>query len=398
MINTGEYWDILFSDANNYPTFASLGAYADITELVKTVSPELYRITPENLWEGASIDGKVYGVPTLKDSSTTMYAYWDAAVVDKYKLNIEDYSWQGMDANFRKIKAGEGARNYPYITGKSDVSQVWQHYDSITSLLEPIGVRQDDKSHRVVCTLEQSDVIEGLRYMHQWYEDGIINPDANMQDTTPTYRPYFIAQAWPAVAASYATTAGIDKYLPVRIYGPVYSTNSVQGSINCISVNSKYKEESLKLLQLVNTDPVFRDMMAYGIEGEFFHYVTMPDGRKAVHRDRTDWPLVNYQEGNFFIETPEDTVPAGYWDEVRAQNDAAVPSPLLGWTLDITPVENEIINCKNTWAKYSTDIKLGASDPDVMLPQVIAELKSNGMDKIIAETQKQIDEFFAAGY
>jgi putative aldouronate transport system substrate-binding protein len=135
-------------------------------------------------------------------------------------------------------------------------------------------------------------------------------------------------------------------------------------------------------------------MMAYGIEGDHFRYVTMPDGRRAVKRLRNDWPLVNYQEGNYFIETPEDTVPAGYWDEVRHLNETAFPSYILGFNMDLTPVENEVINCRNTWNKYYTDLRIGASDPDKMLPVVIAELKKKGMDKIIAEAQRQIDELF----
>jgi putative aldouronate transport system substrate-binding protein len=217
-----------------------------------------------------------------------------------------------------------------------------------------------------------------------------------MVDIIPQYRPFFVAQAWPAVAISYATTANIEKYVPVLFSGPAYSTGSIQGSINCISVNSKYKKEALKLLQLVNTDPKFRDMMAHGIEGDHFHYVTMDDGRTAVHRDRTGpdaWPLVNYQEGNYFIETPEDTVPAGYWDEVRYLNETAATSPLLGFNMDVTPVETEVINCKNTWAKYYTDLRTGAADPDQTIPLVIAELRRKGMDTIIAEAQRQIDAF-----
>jgi putative aldouronate transport system substrate-binding protein len=394
MINTGEYFDILFSDANTFTNFASLGAFADISDLVKEAVPGLYYGMPEELWRGVSLGGKIYGVPTFKDSATTQFVFWDAALVEKYGLDIDDNTWQGWDANFKKLKEGEGQRFYPYVMSKGEIDSVFINYIELTSLLNPVGVRFDDPKRRVVCTLEQADVLEGFAYMHRWFENGMINPDANMVDTTPRYRPFFSSQAWPAVAASYATSAGIEKYLPSQYFGPLYSTKSIQGSINCISVNSKYKREALKLLELVNSDTSFRDMMAYGIEGDHFHYVTMPDGRKAVHRDRNDWPLINYQGGNYFIETPEDTVPAGYWDEVRYLNETAFPSYILGFTMDLTPVENEVINCRNTWDKYSTDLRTGAANPNKLLPVVISELRKKGMDKIIAEAQRQIDGFF----
>jgi len=391
MINTGEYWDILFSDANSYQSFADLGAYADITEMVKTAAPKLYASIPPQLWEGVELNGVIYGVPTYKDSAATTYGFWDAAIVEKYGLNIDDVSWENMDRNFRKIKAG-GEVRYPYMLSRSENDAIFLDYEVFQ--VPAIGIKAGDKSMKVKCTLEEPDIIRRFHYMYDWYNAGIVNPDANMIDSMPKYRPYFIAQAWPAVAGSYATTAGIERYLPAKIWGPVYSTGSIQGSINCVSVNSKYKEKALSLLELANTDPVFRDMLAYGIEGTHFHYVTMPDdGRRAVHKDRTDWPLVNYQEGNYFIETPEDTVPAGYWDQVRALNESADASPLLGFAMDLTPIETEVINCKNTWAKYYTDLRTGASNPDEILPKLIAELRRKGMDKIISETQRQIDIF-----
>lgn len=390
MINAGEYYDILFTDINSYNRFVALGAFADITDLVQTQAPQLWSYIPDVLWNGVKVKDRIYSVPTYKDSSRTILHFWDHAIVEKYNLNIQDTSWAGLDRSFRAIKAGEGARYYPFILAKSSANSIFDNYDSLAADLQPIGVRLDDQNRRVVNTLEQADVQEAFKYLHEWYEAGIINPDANMQDETPKYRPFFMAQAWPSVAASYATSAGIERYDAVRYLGPSYSTDSIQGSMNAINVNSKYKVEALKLLQLVNTDKKFRDMVAYGVEGKHFSYV---NGGTAVHRIRTDWPLVNYQEGSFFIETPEDTVPAGYWDEVRQLNESAVPSVMLGFMLDLEPIRNEIINCRSVWSKYFNDLNTGATDPAVILPQAMAELKTAGIDKVIAEAQRQVDEF-----
>lgn len=37
----------------------------------------------------------------------------------------------------------------------------------------------------------------------------------------------------------------------------------------------------------------------------------------------------------------------------------------------------------------------GASDPETAVPACIEELKAAGLDKVIEEAQRQIDEFFA---
>jgi putative aldouronate transport system substrate-binding protein len=394
MINAGEYYDILFTDLGSYNRLVSLGAFTDLTDLLPREAPALWDYIPEVLWDGVKVKGRIYSVPTYKDSSKTVYYFWDHEVAVKYVPDINDTSWAGLDKAFRAMKAGEGRRYYPFILARSSNNFIFDRYDSLAADLQPLGVRLDDPERRVVNTLEQADVREAFAWLHRWYEAEIINPDANMMDETPKYKPFFIAQAWPAVAASYATSAGIAQYDPVRFLAPSYSTDSIQGSMNAVNVNSKYPKEALQLLELVNTDRKLRDMLAYGIEGKHFTYVS---GGQAVHRDRTDWPLINYQVGSYFIETPEDTVPAGYWDEVRRLNEEAVPSTVLGFMLDLEPVRNEVVNCRTAWSKYVTDLNTGASDPELVLPQVMAELKVAGFDRVLAEAQRQIDEYFGAG-
>ena len=391
MINAGEYFDIMFIDQANYNRFVTLGAYADLTDLLPAEAPGLWSVIPSVLWDGVRVKQRIYSVPTYKDSSKTAFYFWDHAYVEKYGIDLTQPGWAYLDTVFRRIKAGEGPRFYPMVMSKGSNNFVFDHYDDLTTSLQPLGVRLDDKEYRVVNTLEQPDIQEAFRYLHAWYEAGIINPDANMTGEDSKYRIFFMAQAWPSVAASYATSAGIERYDAVRFFGPSYSTGSIQGSMNAISANSKYKSEALKFLQLVNTDTKLRDMLVYGIEGKHFTYV---NNGAAVRRLQTNWPLVNYQEGNYFIETPEETVPPGYWDEVKQQNEAAVPSVMLGFMMDLEPVQMEMTNCRTVYDKYGVDLNSGAADPDAVIPQLIAELKANGFDKVMAEAQRQVDEFF----
>ena len=392
MINSGEYYDILFVSGSNYNRFVSLGAFAELTAMLPLEAPELWEYIPDLLWEGVKIKGRIYSVPTYKDSSITGYYYWDHYYVEKYGIDLGRTGRPYLDEVFRRMKAGENSpRFYPYLITKFHTSFIFDCYDDLSTMLLPVGVRHDDGARRVLNTLEQPDILEALKYMHAWFRDGIVNPDANLVDEVPNRKPFFMAQAWPSVAIAYAVQEGVERYDPVRFFGPSFSTGSIQGSMNAVSSNSKHKKEALRFLQLVNTDTKLRDMLHMGIEGKHFEYV---NSGTAIRRLRTDWPLINYQQGSYFIQTPLDTVPAGYWDEVRRQNDEAVPSVMLGFMMDIDPVQNEIVNCRGVWDKYAGDLLTGASDPDIVLPRAVAELKTNGFDRIIAEAQRQIDEYF----
>jgi len=394
LINAGEYFDILFTDASNYNQYAALGAFADLTDLIPEVAPELWDLIPDVLWDAVRINGRILSVPTYKDSSITGFYLWDSAFVERYDIDLTGTGWTFLDEVFRRVKEGEGPRFFPLSLSRSSVTWVFNYYDCLLANFPPIGVRVDDEDRRVVLTLEQPDILEALRYFRRWFVDGIINPDANLIHEPPTGVMFMMVQAWPSIAPIFASMQGVERFEPVQFFGPLYTTASIQGSMNAISVNSRHPEEALRLLQLVNTDPKLRDMLAYGIEGRHFEYVYIEGRGRAVHVINPSWSLTNYQQGNHFIITPTDAVPATFWDEVRHQNEIAVPSVMMGFMMNIAPVMIELTNARMIWERHATDIMVGAADPDVILPRIIEEMRAVGLDRIMEEAQRQVDAFF----
>ena len=88
IVNTGEPFDIMFTNSGKYSKQVAMGAFADITDLVQTEAPELFNLIPEQVWNGTKIGGKVYSVPTYKDSSLTQYWVYDDKLVQKYSIDI----------------------------------------------------------------------------------------------------------------------------------------------------------------------------------------------------------------------------------------------------------------------------------------------------------------------
>ena len=57
---------------------------------------------------------------------------------------------------------------------------------------------------------------------------------------------------------------------------------------------------------------------------------------------------------------------------------------------------NEVTACTNVMNKYNNAIIGGSLNPDESIPQFIAELESAGINRIIEEKQKQLDEWLGA--
>ncbi len=389
IVNTGEKFDIMFGDYTYYGKFVQKGAFADITDLVQKEAPDLYKFIPEKVWEGTKVDGKIYSVPTYKDSSMTQYWCIDDTYVQKYNIDMSSLkTMDDLDKVVTKIKQGEGKSTYPILLEQNEgFPALLGNYDDLALCFQPVGVRFDDKSRKVVSVLEQPDSMANLKMLHKWYQEGIINPDA---PTTKDYQKgkiFMSAQGFPGAELSWQAEMGVAKYDTVPVLGPVYSDSTIQGSVNGISSNSEHKAEALKLLQLVNTDQKLRDMLAYGLEGTDFKYVS-----DKVVKPLTDaWGGGNYAVGTFFNMATQEGAPENQWELVKKQNEEAVSSTCLGFTPDTKNITNELTNCEAVWDKYRYELKTGASDPEVMVPKIITELKAAGMDKIISEIQSQID-------
>ena len=144
-------------------------------------------------------------------------------------------------------------------------------------------------------------------------------------------------------------------------------------------------------MELVNTDSYVRDSLQYGLEGEDWEYTT--DGK--LHRIKTDWPMAGYTQGNYFIRTQLDTEVESQDAEIKALNEGATMSPVLGFAFDTSNVADQLTACIEIYNRYKAELLTGTLDPEEQVAAMMEEMRSNGFDEIVAEAQAQIDAYFA---
>jgi putative aldouronate transport system substrate-binding protein len=386
IINSGEYFDILFTDGTKYGAAAKLGAFLDISELVKTSAPDLYKYIPEDYWQAVSVDGKIYSVPTYKDSSATQFFVWDKAIAEKYGVDYQNQvTFASLTDKMKEIKDGEGSAPFVLALNGSDV--VYSTYDGMGAGLPAIGVKFNDDTRTVVSVLEQEDVLSQLDVLHQWYKEGIINADAPTLAETPSYRIAFTAQGWASAAkTTWGPNMGVEA-VAAQIGDTIVSNDTVRGSLNGVYSGTKYPEKCLEFLQLVNMDPYVRDAFYYGLEGENFNY----DANGEVEKLNNDWGMAGYTQGTFFNVTKLAGTEINQWDEVKELNTNAKPSVLLGFSLDTTKIETEIANSRAVYEKYRSELMTGAKEPRALVKQLRTELDAAGFQTVIDEAQAQIN-------
>ena len=75
--------------------------------------------------------------------------------------------------------------------------------------------------------------------------------------------------------------------------------------------------------------------------------------------------------------------------------NGAVFSNALGFNFDSTPVYDQYTAVAAVVAEYRDALRYGLVDVDEYLPKFQEELKAAGIDEVIAEEQRQYDEFLA---
>lgn len=393
--SSNEPFDILFGNSGTYVQDVTTGVYADLTELLaKDEYKELWNLIPEKYWDGVKVNGKIYSVPTYKDSSVSQYFIADKALTDKFGFDITTAKeLKDLEPYFKAVKQETGKPSF--ILNNQGVYQMFTKYDNFSLPNNVLAVNIEDKDAKVISVFEDPYVLENLELLHKWYNEGIINPDAATTTENPKYRPFFIAQGWP-LAGKTVWGPGNGGEVVLNQYGPTALSNvTVQGSLNGISASSAHPDKALAFLQLLNTDTKLRDMFAYGEEGVTFAYVDAY-GEKRIDNEPgkfADWGVPAYAQATFFTMSISKNVEENQWLEVKALNDTAIPSVLLGFSFDSTPVLDEIANVQAIFKKYEAELLTGTKEPKKLIEQMLTEMKAVGLDKIKEEAQKQIDAF-----
>ena len=187
--------------------------------------PGLKELMPDKYWDGVKVKDRIYGIPTYKDSSITNYAVWDKELVDEYNLDLAS-----LTETFETLKADKN--DYPVYVKNDGVYYIFDVYDQLGAGTQILGVRYDDADAKVCFTLEEPEIYSALETLHDWYQKGIINPDASTLSEARVYNMWRVAQGWESAGVT-AWGPQMGKEVAVQKIGDtILSNETVRGSLN----------------------------------------------------------------------------------------------------------------------------------------------------------------------
>ncbi len=428
-VNTGsDEYDIMFTSSwndNQYAPYAKKGAYVRLDDpednLLEKYGAELKNVLPEILFEGAMTEGEdgekgIYAVPGFKDFATMNT--WDVNVtlLEKYGFTLDDvknagfYGWGDI---FKTVKEGEekdGSVFYPfifegvvverYVTGTpivtGDATGLLSYYMNTEDVSVPGAYGNVFFNKFATPEFEKF-----ARQMREYYLAGYIDPAIAIGETaTDAWRNaqnsanYLISSEVSLYGYEYTTSEqrGIQVAYVMTTDAPYIDNTSVQGAMMAISANSAHPDEAMKFLALLNTDPYVMTLMNYGVEG--IHYNLNDAGEVEFTEARASFSPWRNGVGNVTLLPPEKGQGADFQERFAEFYAGSKKLPIYGFTFDATPVETEIAQVSNIKEAYALSLCTGAVDVDEKLPELLAKLDAEGMQKIVDEANAQLKAFF----
>lgn len=353
----------------------------------------------------AEIDGKLYGIPTINPwVCENLYMVKkedsDAAEIDWSTVNDLDTLTDAMIT----LK-GANPDNY-YIPGSTETYWVPKSIDYLGDM-NLFGVLLDPANDTTVENYYESDYFyDFLDYVQTWKDNDLISADP-LSNSNPTLSNllYGIANGttgynWDAEIgiANNSAQFGMD-LVGTSINDCLATSGEVTTYMWHISSFCEEPEAAMRVLDVFYSDPDAAQILANGIEG--IHYEINEDGQMVYPEGKTAVDLTwNVGSEKYF---PNSTLcktwfyePTDLYEQMDAKRESVVVSKALGFQFDSSGVTNEITECSNVIMQYYMPLMYAEVDVEETLPVFQKALHDAGIDTIITEKKRQLDEWLAS--
>lgn len=395
-INLNKEMDVVFASSvqqGNYKENAKKGVWYPLDDFLAGEGKELYEAIPEILWEGAKVNGHIYGVPTSKELAAAEQWMYAKELVDKYDIDIDSLNRiEDLEPVFALIKKNEPEYTVMELNQYSNNFFAADGYEYILDYQIPLMVNAEDENVELVNILETELGEQVLETLRRYYLAGYINQDAPIRESQTLQKGEKVfwrqASGGPYAQLDWSLQRGYE--VVASMIGPsIITTGSLNGAYMCVSSSSDNPELACRFLEAVNTDKDVRNMLNYGIEGE--HYSLNEDGQVVLKKDT--YSGIAYTQGNYFLLYTREDQPKDLWEQFQKFNESAIPSQVLLFEPDLSSIEDEIEAVRKVSERYYPALMTGSVDVKKYLPEYKKELKQAGIDIIKEELQRQLREW-----
>ncbi len=391
MFNTNQDFDIVFTWDMYYLQNAVNGVFLRLNDYLEHEGKALYDVVDPRLWQGVTIHGGIFGVPTNKELAPVVQFLFSEDLVNKYDLDMDDYpTLESLEPVFAQITAQEPDVIPLLLTSQRLNLAEMLGYEYIAGEDLPLVVRYGDKSGTIVNLYETPEMQQLQQTLHRFYQKGYINADATLRTAISRFhaeRAFCrIGVGGPDTASSFSVDFGYP--ITAHFAGQPWITNaSSRSAIMAVNARSAHPKEALQFLSAVNQDPEVRNMLNFGIEG--VHYQLSEQDQVEILSN--GYRGVPYTQGNWYILKTMVGEDPQKWEHYKAYNAKVQTSCILGFAPDLQELEQEYQKVSEIYNRFDNALLTGSVDPVIFRARALEDMKKAGIDRLQKKLQAQVD-------
>lgn len=404
----GERMDLMLTLWQDAASYYRNGSILPLDDLLAENAPALSSLS-EEFPILAEANGEVYAVAPLDPSYGTQPA---VLMKSDYLEGIEIkdmYSQDDLTELFAMIKEAH-PELYPFGAVGNSVTSTSTIYAFVGGTPIDVlgasirsGVLLSTDSTEIVNLFESDEYYNFLKLMKKWYDLGYIMTDAATTDSTifelissgvvgsqpNSYNPVVLASAEQSFG-------DLEVLKTADIY---YAATNPSSICWMVPVTSGEPEAAVKFLDYLYSNSQLQNLIQWGIEG--------------IHWEKTDTEGVIQFANGYTADTTPYYTQFGVWGDRRGEyslspevnresNDAFTAAAMknstkaVGYVYDSTNMQNQIMQIDAVLTKYMPTLETGGvSDLEGTYEKFIAELKTAGIDEVIADNQAQFDKWLS---
>jgi putative aldouronate transport system substrate-binding protein len=397
--------DLFSVFGDSFGEYVSKDQLLFLNDLIERYGQKIKAMLPQEYRGAGTVNGKLYAVTTVTDPGTPYGALLRKDLLDKYDIDISNVkSLEDFEGILKVMKNYEP--DLSLVVPSAQWESVLRGDFTIDWLGDGIGVLQDyGKELKVVNQYESQQYLDLLHLIRRWYDSGYIMKNAaiNRENLTDLFKANKAFSAlttiFPGLAEINSKVSG-KALVAVTFTEPFISTRELQDIQWGIAANSENPEKVMQLLNLLYYNQEINNLLSWGIKDK--HYVETTQKGIIDYPQGINYTNTGYNQNVYWLFP--NPFPAYVWKggtpkfykQKKEYSQKAVRSKALGFVFDSAPVKTELSAVKNIINQYIIPLESGIVDPDRVMPEFNAKLKAAGIDKIIAEKQRQLDSWAKA--
>lgn len=397
LINTGLYMSL--------SSLVSDGIVISMSDLLKERGTALAE-KEGDLLKASTINGQVYAIPASLYPSRAAGINYNQKMADTYGIKVtEPVTLEQLTQIGATLKA---ANADTYLTSNGDggltAFGIFNDLEMFGGDLNNGIILSSANNTTIVNPYTTDEYKAYCELMKEWKTLGYLPSDSltNGENSQDVFKASKMFYQWTSITPDTAMTnakKGLD--FPVSIAETTPNTLSTAATLEFswgITSSSERPDKAMDFLNFLYTNADVANLLSYGIEGK--DYVKVSD-KIINYPEGVDGNSVGY--GRIFTTFGDareifqfEPATDSYYDEIKSFTDGAKLSTIFGYAFDATDVTTEVAAVSSVITEYRPILETGmADDVEATLQEFNAALKDAGIDKIIAENQKQLDAWLA---